>query len=82
MVFLFLFFSILLSLSNAESLEFKNLDDGVYVHFGKQEDSNKNNLGDISNLGFIVGSKSIAVIDSGASVKIASRNAQKNKESL
>ena len=47
-----------------------------------KKDSNKNNLGDISNFGFIVGSKSIAVIDSGASVKLASRNAQKNKENF
>ena len=80
MVSLFLFFTIVLNLYNAESLEFKNLDDGVYVHFGKQEDSNKNNLGDISNFGFIVGSKSIAVIDSGASVKLASEMLKKIKK--
>ena len=79
MAFLF-FITVLLNLSNSQSLEFKNLDDGVYVHFGKQEDANKNNQGDISNLGFIIGSKSIAVIDSGASVIIANEMLKKIKE--
>ena len=72
-VFLFLltFFSIIFSRSF--SFELENIDEGVYVHFGKQEDSNKLNTGDIANIGFIVGSESIAVIDTGASVKIGKK---------
>ena len=44
------------------------------MHFGKQEDSNKKNLGDIANIGFIVGENSIAVIDTGSSVIFAKKN--------
>ena len=79
MVFFLFFILIFFNLSSSQSLEFKEIDKGVYVHFGKQEDSNKINLGDISNLGFIMGSKSIAVIDTGASVRIANQMLKKIK---
>ncbi len=74
---LLIFFS---SFSEVLSLEFVKVDDGVYVHFGKQEDTNKINLGDIANIGFIVGSKSIAVIDTGSSVKIGKAMYKKIRE--
>ena len=69
--FILLFYFFFFSFSLSFSLEFVNVENGVYVHFGKQEDSNKKNLGDIANIGFIIGSKSIAIIDTGSSVKIA-----------
>ncbi len=38
---------------------------GVFVHMGAVEEPNPDNLGDVSNLGFIVGKTSVAVIDTG-----------------
>lgn len=38
---------------------------GVFVHVGQIAEPNEANLGDVSNLGFIVGEKSVAVVDSG-----------------
>lgn len=40
---------------------------GVFVHLGRQEDFTTENAGGIANLGFVVGERSVAVIDSGGS---------------
>jgi quinoprotein relay system zinc metallohydrolase 2 len=53
-------------------LDVKKIADGVYVHYGKHENfyEKKDNIGDIANLGFIIGDQSIAVIDTGGSYQI------------
>ena len=52
-------------------LDVKEIAEGVYVHIGKHENFyENNNLGDIANLGFIVGDESIAVIDTGGSHQV------------
>ena len=79
-VFSYLIAFCFLTFSKSYSLDFVNIDEGVYVHFGKQEDSNKFNLGDIANIGFIIGSDSIAVIDTGSSVKIGKKMFNKIRE--
>ena len=66
--------------SKCWSLDFTEVDEGIYVHFGTQEDSNSVNIGDIANIGFIIGTKSIAVIDAGASVKIGKAMLKKIEE--
>ena len=58
---------------NSHSFETHEIAEGYYVHFGKQEDSNKENKGDIANLGFIIGNKSIAVIDTGGTPEIGEK---------
>ena len=40
---------------------------GVFVHPGRHEDFTAENAGSIANLGFVVGERSVAVIDSGGS---------------
>lgn len=52
------------------SFNLEEVADKIYVHFGIQEDANKINRGDISNIGFIVGDKSILVIDTGGTPSI------------
>ncbi len=43
---------------------------GVWVHVGQIAEVDRHNLGDISNLGFVIGDRSVAVIDSGAAAWI------------
>lgn len=43
--------------------------DGIYVHHGKHLDIDTGYQGDICNVSFIVGSKGVAVIDTGGSLK-------------
>ncbi len=74
---LFLFFFIF---KNSFSFEINEVAKGLFVHFGEQEDSNFKNNGDIANIGFIVGSKSIAVIDTGGTPEIGMKLLEKIKE--
>lgn len=46
-------------------LPIKQVAEGIYVHFGVHELPDKKNHGAIANIGFIVGSSCVAVIDTG-----------------
>lgn len=60
------------SLSQA-ALDMKEIAPGVYVHQGAHEDLSEGYHGDIANIGFVVGSKGVAVIDSGGNHKIGTQ---------
>lgn len=53
----------------ATPLIMESLGNGIYVHHGIHEDMTEGYKGDICNLSFIVGSKGIAVIDTGGNLK-------------
>jgi quinoprotein relay system zinc metallohydrolase 2 len=57
----------------AEPLPVRELAPGVYVHFGVQEEFGPSNGGDIANLGFVVGERCVAVIDTGGSLVLGER---------
>ena len=54
----------------ADLIRVSEMAPGIFVHFGKHENPDRSNLGDIANIGFIVGSEAVAVVDSGGSVSI------------
>ncbi|HET6719670.1 MAG TPA: quinoprotein relay system zinc metallohydrolase 2 [Rhodocyclaceae bacterium] len=43
---------------------------GVFVHLGRHEETTSANRGDIANIGFIVGERCVAVVDSGGSLAV------------
>ena len=70
---------LLFNFNKSLSFEMKEVADGVFVHFGSQEDANKSNKGDIANIGFILGKKSIMVIDTGGTKEIGKKLLKKIK---
>ena len=54
----------------ADHFAFESLGDGIYVHHGAHLDIDVGYQGDICNISFVVGSKGVAVIDTGGSYKV------------
>ena len=48
----------------------EGLGNGIYVHHGEHLDIDTGYTGDICNISFVVGSKGVAVIDTGGSLKV------------
>ena len=56
-----------------DPLDVTEVAPGVYVHAGRVEDWLPENGGDVANLGFIVGSRCVAVIDTGGTPQLGLR---------
>lgn len=48
------------------TLAFEEVVEGVFVHVGRIEEPDGMNFGDVSNIAFVIGADSVAVIDSGS----------------
>ena len=64
---------LLFNVNKIFSFELEEVADGVFVHYGIHEDANRSNKGDIANIGFILGKKSIMVIDTGGTKVIGKK---------
>lgn len=53
-----------------EEFAVEKVADGIYVHHGKHLDIDSGYQGDICNISFVVGSKGVAVIDTGGSLRV------------
>jgi quinoprotein relay system zinc metallohydrolase 2 len=51
-------------------LALENPAPGVYVHYGQQAEMTRANFGDVANLGFVVGARCVAVIDTGGTFAV------------
>ncbi len=51
----------------------EDIGDGIYVHHGIHQDIDEGYHGDICNASFVVGSKGVAVIDTGGSIKVGNQ---------
>ncbi|MDO9051987.1 MAG: quinoprotein relay system zinc metallohydrolase 2 [Methylotenera sp.] len=56
--------------ASSEDFKMENVGDGIYVHHGEHLDIDTGYQGDICNISFIVGSRGVAVIDTGGSLKV------------
>lgn len=56
--------------SNEADFALENVGKGIYVHHGRHLDIDTGYQGDICNISFVVGSKGVAVIDTGGSLKV------------
>ena len=76
------FFSTNFSLANGFNIS--EVEENIFLHYGVHEDSSIENQGDIANIGFIVGKKSVLIIDTGGTLEIAKNLLEtvKNKTSL
>ena len=54
----------------SEDFVIESLGQGIYVHHGAHLDIDNGYQGDICNISFVVGSKGVAVIDTGGSLKV------------
>ena len=58
------------ALPDIRDFALENPAPGVYVHYGQQAEMTPANFGDVANVGFIVGARCIAVIDTGGSFAV------------
>lgn len=59
--------------TNIAGFAIENLGNGIYVHHGVHVDIDDGYHGDICNASFVVGSRGVAVIDTGGSLKVGTQ---------
>lgn len=66
-----LLLAVLMGVAHGDDYHVREIAHGIYLHQGVHQEMSLANRGDISNAGFIVGSRSVAVIDPGGSEAVA-----------
>ena len=61
------------AIASEHTFEIENAGNGIYVHHGKHLDIDEGYQGDICNISFVLGSKGVAVIDTGGSFKVGNQ---------
>jgi glyoxylase-like metal-dependent hydrolase (beta-lactamase superfamily II) len=59
--------------ASAEDFALQQIAPGVFAHQGAIAETDAFNQGDIANLGFVIGERGVAVIDTGGSVEVGRR---------
>ena len=59
--------------ASVDNFAIEDIGNGIYVHHGAHLDIDTGYQGDICNISFVVGSKGVAVIDTGGSLKTGTR---------
>lgn len=65
--------SLMPAVAASSALPVQQLGSGIFVHLGVHEETTASNEGAIANIGFIVGERCVAVIDSGGSLENGQR---------
>jgi quinoprotein relay system zinc metallohydrolase 2 len=72
-VFLMCLWGMITPVIASDVFELQEIAAGVFVHTGKIQERAPGNMGDQANIGFILGSRCVAVIDTGGSIVIGQR---------
>ena len=59
--------------AESRALSVREVAPGVFVHQGLQQETDSGNQGDIANIGFVVGTRCVAVVDTGGSAEVGER---------
>ena len=59
--------------AESRALSVREVARGVFVHQGLQQETDSGNQGDIANIGFVVGTRCVAVVDTGGSAEVGER---------
>jgi quinoprotein relay system zinc metallohydrolase 2 len=70
---LLIFFTLFPTIALCDPLKFEQIATGIYVHRGEHKDLAEHYGGDICNTSFIIGSKGVAVIDTGGSPVVGAK---------
>lgn len=69
-IWIAIFASLFCGFAEAAALSFQQIASGIYVHQGVHEDIGEGYHGDICNLSFVIGTRGVAVIDTGGSLRV------------
>lgn len=72
--------ALLPGLALGAALPVEKIAPGIYVHHGEHKDIDADYGGDICNISFVIGSKGVAVIDTGGSPVVGARLRQAIRE--
>lgn len=73
MLLLFTNLATVVQADSGDPLTTTEIAPGIFVHAGRIEERGPSNMGDQANIGFIVGSRCVAVIDTGGSILVGER---------